>query len=228
MNQFKTFKVVQISALAALAVMSIIMLMRPDVKTYIFSTGPATTLFFLVWAVLILSFIFIIIDFATLAKIKKGDHTLYDAAYSDQISGIPNRFSCDTIIEKYFDMDLPEELGCIMIDLTNLGDINKQHNHKTGNQMIKEFSGILSSAALSLCFVGRNGGNKFLAVFEGCTKHDMYTFLQRVSERVETYNANPGAIPIQSSAGAAYNGEDKLNDITELIALANRRIKPTA
>ena len=226
MNQFKTYKILQMTVLAALAVLSLIMLMRPSVKHFVFTTSPATTLFILVWVVLIAGFVFVLIDFSMLAKIKKGDHTLYGAAYSDQVSGMPNRFSCDTVIEKYADSDLPEDVGCVMIDFSNLADINKEYGHKAGNESIREFSKILQTAAQSLCFVGRNGGNKFLAVFERCTKQDIYKFTNRLSERVTAHNANQGTVPIEFNMGAAYNGDEKINDITQLISLANRRIKP--
>ena len=225
MNQFKYFKIIQISILAVLSLISIFVLFRPSVKQYVFSETPATVLFFLVWIILIAGFVFILIDFSLLGRFKTGDHALYGAAHSDQVSGIPNRFSCDTVIEKYYDTDLPDDLGCLMIDFSNLTEINREHGHSTGNQLLKEFSSILSSAALSLCFVGRNGGNKFLAIFEGCTKNDMLTFSKRVAERVEAHNSRENAIAIKFRMGASYSGDEDLNDITRLIALANSRIK---
>ncbi len=225
MNQFKYFKIVQITILAALSVLCVFMLFRPSVKQYIFSDTPATILFFLIWIMLIAGFVFIMIDLALLSKMKTGDHALYGAAYSDHVSGIPNRFSCDTMIEKYYDILLPMDIGCMMIEFTNLPEINENHSHATGNQLLKDFSSILSSAALSLCFVGRNGGNKFLAIFEDCSRSDMDTFEKRIEERVAEHNNKNLAIPINYRIGSAFNGEEKLNEITKLIALSDRRIR---
>lgn len=164
MKKFNTFKIVQLILLIILTAVSLYMLMQPEVKQYIFDSTPATILFIIVWAVLLVTFIFLLIDFSLISSMKMDYHNLYDVAYSDPLSGIPNRFSCDTIIEKYYDKKLPDDIACVMIDLSNLPEINTLYDHRTGNKVLKDFSGILSTAAVSLCFVGRNGGNKFLAI----------------------------------------------------------------
>ena len=166
MKKFNVFKVIQLALLILMTVFSVALLMQPAVKQFVFASTPATILFFVVWIMLLASFIFLLIDFNLISTIKLNYHSLYDVAYSDQLSGIPNRFSCDTVIEKYYDKKLPENLACIMIDLANLPEVNSLYDHATGNILLKDFSTILSSASLSLCFVGRNGGNKFLAIFE--------------------------------------------------------------
>ena len=155
-------------------------------------------------------------------------HNLYDVAYSDPLSGIPNRFSCDTIIEKYYDKKLPDDIACVMIDLSNLPEINTLYDHRTGNKALKDFSGILSTAAVSLCFVGRNGGNKFLAIFENCTDEKLNTFLDRVTDRVDQYNQASDSISMEYRIGKAMNRDEHLEQITKLISLANSRIPKSA
>lgn len=187
MKKFSTFKIIQLSLLVVLTLASLYFLMKPQVKQFVFSSTAATILFVVVWTVLLSSFIFLLIDFNLISTIKLNYHNLYDAAYSDQLSGIPNRFSCDTVIEKYYDKKLPENLACIMIDLANLPEVNSLYDHATGNILLKDFSTILSSASLSLCFVGRNGGNKFLAIFENGEQAKIDTFLARVADRVKQH-----------------------------------------
>ena len=189
-----------------------------------FSSSSATTLFFLIWIILIASFLFIMIDLSIISSIKLHFHNLYGVAYSDPLSGIPNRFSCDTLIEKYIDSELPEDIGCIMIELANLPEVNSLYDHAAGNRLLKDFSAILSSSALSLGFVGRNGGNKFLAIFEDCTQEKLDAFLTRVFEKVQRHNANADSIDMEYKVGAALNSEEHLAKITGLIALANNRI----
>ncbi len=204
------------------------MLMQPEVKQYIFDSTPATILFIIVWAVLLVTFIFLLIDFSLISSMKMDYHNLYDVAYSDPLSGIPNRFSCDTIIEKYYDKKLPDDIACVMIDLSNLPEINTLYDHRTGNKVLKDFSGILSTAAVSLCFVGRNGGNKFLAIFENCTDEKLNTFLDRVTDRVDQYNQASDSISMEYRIGKAMNRDEHLEQITKLISLANSRIPKSA
>ena len=209
MKKFNTFKIVQLILLIILTAVSLYMLMQPEVKQYIFDSTPATILFIIVWAVLLVTFIFLLIDFSLISSMKMDYHNLYDVAYSDPLSGIPNRFSCDTIIE-------------------NLPEINTLYDHRTGNKVLKDFSGILSTAAVSLCFVGRNGGNKFLAIFENCTDEKLNTFLDRVTDRVDQYNQASDSISMEYRIGKAMNRDEHLEQITKLISLANSRIPKSA
>ena len=228
MKKFNTFKIVQLILLIILTAVSLYMLMQPEVKQYIFDSTPATILFIIVWAVLLVTFIFLLIDFSLISSMKMDYHNLYDVAYSDPLSGIPNRFSCDTIIEKYYDKKLPDDLACVMIDLSHLPEINTLYDHRTGNKVLKDFSGILSTAAVSLCFVGRNGGNKFLAIFENCTDEKLNTFLDRVTDRVDQYNQASDSISMEYRIGKAMNRDEHLEQITKLISLANSRIPKSA
>lgn len=228
MKKFNTFKIVQLILLIILTAVSLYMLMQPEVKQYIFDSTPATILFIIVWAVLLVTFIFLLIDFSLISSMKMNYHNLYDVAYSDPLSGIPNRFSCDTIIEKYYDKKLPDDIACVMIDLSNLPEINTLYDHRTGNKVLKDFSGILSTAAVSLCFVGRNGGNKFLAIFENCTDEKLNTFLDRVTDRVDQYNQASDSISMEYRIGKAMNRDEHLEQITKLISLANSRIPKSA
>ena len=228
MKKFNTFKIVQLILLIILTAVSLYMLMQPEVNQYIFDSTPATILFIIVWAVLLVTFIFLLIDFSLISSMKMNYHNLYDVAYSDPLSGIPNRFSCDTIIEKYYDKKLPDDIACVMIDLSNLPEINTLYDHRTGNKVLKDFSGILSTAAVSLCFVGRNGGNKFLAIFENCTDEKLNTFLERVTDRVDQYNQASDSISMEYRIGKAMNRDEHLEQITKLISLANSRIPKSA
>lgn len=228
MKKFNTFKIVQLILLIILTAVSLYMLMQPEVKQYIFDSTPATVLFIIVWAVLLVTFVFLLIDFSLISSMKMNYQNLYDVAYSDPLSGIPNRFSCDTIIEKYYDKKLPDDIACVMIDLSNLPEINTLYDHRTGNKVLKDFSGILSTAAVSLCFVGRNGGNKFLAIFENCTDEKLNTFLDRVTDRVDQYNQASDSISMEYRIGKAMNRDEHLEQITKLISLANSRIPKSA
>lgn len=178
----------------------------------------------LLYLALGLSFVFILWDFSTHNALTKDYKELDYTLYNDRIAGIANRFSCDAMIEKYADSELPENIGCIMLDIANLRDINAQHGHAAGNEAIQAFSDTLYSASLGLCFVGRNGGNKFMALFEDCTEDKMRDFLANVSRKLETRNAQGDAPAIEYRSGRAFNAEDHVPSITRLIGLADRRL----
>ena len=197
-EKFSTFKIVQLSLLVVLTLISFYLLMKPEVKQYVFSSLAATILFIVIWILLIASFIFLLIDFNLISSIKINYHNLYDVAYSDQLSGIPNRFSCDRVIEKYHDKELPDDLSCVMIILSNLPQVNSLYDHTTGN--------------------------KLLAIFEHSERQKIDTFLARIEDRVNQHNQSSTAISIEYRTGIAVNSEEHMDQITELIALADKRI----
>lgn len=219
---FKTIQLIIYIILTGFCVYTI--MMNPDVYHYI-ATNPSIRLICgLLWAVLGLSFLFLFLDFNFFSSFKRDYRDLDFAVHSDPLSGIANRFSCDALIEKYLDKPLPANMGCIMFDLTNISEINKLYGHTEGNALIKDFSDILKMASVNLCFIGRNGGNKFMALFEEGSKEKLDIFLERIHTKVDSHNSGAGTYPITYKYGSAFHEGNKVGTITDLIALANRRI----
>lgn len=176
------------------------------------------------WAVLGLSFLFLFLDFFYFLSYRKDYREMDYALHSDPLSGIANRFSCDMLVEKYLDKPLPEDMACVMIDLSNIREINRLYGHLHGNMVITDFSMILNSAAEGLCFVGRNGGNKFLALFENTTQETISLFLGRVKDKVIAHNTGNQTAHIEYRYGVAFHEDAEIDEITKLIALSNSRI----
>lgn len=177
------------------------------------------------WLTLGLSFLFIYRDFTYFSSFGQNYRELDYAVHSDPLSGLANRFSCDVMIEKYLDKPLPKDLGCIMFDLANIRETNEHYGHGRGNQLIRDFSSMLHLASTGLCFVGRNGGNRFLAVFENGDAWHMESFLKKLEQRVLSYNREAsGGLMIEYRYGTAFHEGEEVRTITDLIALSSRRI----
>ena len=225
MKKYAFYKTVQ---LVLFAVMTAVVLARifPDADLYhqVAADGATRLLAIVLWAALGISFLFILLDFTYFSGYLKDYKEMELAATSDPTTGIANRFSCDVLIEKYADKPLPDNLGCIMIDITNLYDINRLYGHVQGNVAIRDFSAILRLSSDSLCFVGKNGGNKFLALFEDSDEEKMQLFLDRIAQRTAVHNRESKNGPIEYASGSAFSNVDKVGEITRLISLANSRI----
>ena len=225
MKKYTAYKTVQL-ILFVFATMLILLKVFPDTEIYhqVAVDPTMKILCTILWAILALSFFFIFLDYTYFFGYRKEYREMEYAARSDPVSGIANRFSCDMVIEKYLDKPLPEDMGCIMFDLTNIQEINKLYGHVQGNVAIRDFSNILRLSSDGLCFVGRNGGNKFLALFEYTTKESMQIFLDRVSQRVFVYNRDAKEGPLEFNFGMAFHEGSDVKEITNLISLANSRI----
>ena len=225
MKKFDIYKTLQLILFIVLTGISIYcVLFIPEVFHTVATNFSVRIICILLWIVLGVSFLFLFLDFSLLGSFKQDYRDLNFAVHSDPIAGIANRFSCDAIIEKYLDQPLPDNIGCVMFSLTNISDINKLYGHTEGNHLIKDFSNILRMASVNLCFVGRNGGNTFLAIFESTDREHIDTFLERVHSKVASHNSGSDTYPIVYKYGIAFHENDSVKTITELIALSNRRI----
>ena len=225
MKKLNVMKTVQLIVLIGFTALCVYLMFFEKQLYFAVAEDPAVRMIsLLLWVCLVLSYIFILADFLFTAGYKRDYRELRDSIGSDPLSGLANRKGCDTLIEKYENRPLPENLGCIMFDISNIREINEVFGHRDGDKTIRDFSNILKMSAVGLCFVGRNGGNKFLAVFENSSREQMDKFLKRMAQKIQDYNDNPAMHTISYGYGAAFNEGTKVESISELIALANRRI----
>ena len=218
----KTLQLVIFLALTAFC--AFVIFTRPALYHAIATDSRIRVLFVLLWIILGLSFLFIFVDFCFLSSYKKDFRELDYAVHSDPVSGIANRYSCDALIEKYLDKPVPAHFGCMMFELSNIREINERYGHRQGNLAIRDFSNILKLASVNFCFVGHNSGNRFLALFEDTDPSLMNAFRNRVDKRVDAYNSMSEKFLLKYACGFAYQKDDAAVFVTELIALASRRI----
>ena len=224
-KKFELVKTIQLIILCGITGFALFRILTQDTLYQTIGRDPQMReISILLWLTLGLSFFFVLWDFSSHSSFKKDYRELDYAVHNDHIAGIANRYSCDSMIEKYMDKPLPDTIGCIMLDLNNIREINEAVGHARGNEMIQLFSSMLQTASLGVCFVGRNGGNKFMALFEDCSEQKLNTFLNRVRQQVETHNRKQDMPHIEYRTGRAFSKDEKGASITQLISLSDRRL----
>ncbi|MBQ3104438.1 MAG: GGDEF domain-containing protein [Lachnospiraceae bacterium] len=225
MKNFKRIKTFQLILFIVYAIVSLVVLFTdPEIYHLAGTNLHVRILCFLLWSVVGVSYLFIFWDLSFISSYRKDYRELDFAVHSDPLAGIANRYSCDILISKYQGKPLPGDIGCIMLELTNLAEINRLYGHLKGDEVIRDFSNILKLTSVDLCFVGRNGGNKFLAVFESSTPEQLEVFLTRVAQKIRAHNSNSENPPLEYSYGTAFSGTDGVETITDLISLSNANI----
>ena len=225
MKKIDRFKTVQLIVYIILtAICCFLIFTNEDLFHAIALDSRVRTVCILLWVCLGISFLFIFIDFSMFGSVKRAYRELDYAVHRDPVAGIANRYSSDAVIEKYLDKPLPANVGAVMFDLTNIKEINEKYGHLQGNDAIRVFGTILSMESVDLCFVSRNGGNRFLAIFEDGSEAKINKFIKRVETKVSEGNSIPGKIILEYRYGVAFNKYDNLDSITELISLSARRI----
>jgi len=219
-KNYKLFKVIQLALLIIFgSTFFCYLYFDPLLKNNVYTNKNMLTVCVFLWAFMVYSLITIIWDFNQLEKNIIDNHALNQAAYLDNLTRIPNRYSCDLIFAKYADTGDISGLGCALISISNLDEINRTLGREAGNKFLQDFSNMLEQLGDQYGFVGRNSGNEFLTVLENCSQPLMEQFLDNLSDALDAYNASSGQLAITLSCHYLLNAEAGMTKFTDLIAL---------
>lgn len=219
-QNYKLFKVIQLFLLVVFALAFFFRLYSDEnLRTSVYTNQSLLTICVFLWAFMLYSFISIIWDFHQLQKNIIDNHDLHRAAYLDTLTGIPNRTSCDIIFDKYEAAGNIDHIGCALISISNLRAINEEFGREVGNRYLQDFSNIFERLGDGYGFVGRNGGNEFIAVLEDCDEEKMNGFIQKLTSALDEYSLSHTEAAIILSAHTAVNRELGIKSFTELMRL---------
>lgn len=154
--------------------------------------------------------------------LKKRADALGKIAYLDPLTQIANRACCEQEIDKY--ARAPDvELAVFMFDMNNLKRANDELGHQGGDRIIADFARIIKNEGADYGFVGRYGGDEFIAVFPQGDEHLAQTYLTRINEKVIAYNLlHLNEIERISFAAGYVIGNTKSTPLTDMINEADK------
>lgn len=224
MKKFDLVKTIQLIMLIVITVAALVLILRdPDLYALIATDRTAKTISMILWVTLGVSFLFLLYDFNSYADMRRENQELDNSVYSDALTGMANRYSVDAYIGQFLGKPLPEDMGVVTLQMTSIGEINKAQGHTGGDLAIQSFSTILQEATESNCFIGRNGGNKFVAIFRDCTDSRIERFLSAVRKATDERNQEHPDAVIEYIVGTAFNEKDPIGSVNELVALSDKR-----
>jgi GGDEF domain-containing protein len=102
-------------------------------------------------------------------------------ALFDQLTQLPNRRYIDTFLDHqirdYQTLGIP--FGVLMLDLDFFKHVNDAYGHSTGDEMLKMVAGTFQNAMRRNDFIGRWGGEEFVAILRGVTHLELRTSPRR-------------------------------------------------
>jgi len=108
-------------------------------------------------------------------------------ALFDQLTQLPNRRYIDTFLDNqirdFQSLGIP--FGVMMLDLDFFKRINDVYGHSTGDEMLKMVAGTFQSAMRKNDFIGRWGGEEFVAILRGVTHLELRTIAEKICRLVE-------------------------------------------
>ncbi len=229
-NLYNSIFIYKSISLLLLVIMSIVLavLFHAERPYLTAASGGRTTPFLIAVAICIILFIISsVLDFIILFRTMSIGTKLNTLAFIDHLTGLPNRHSCDLLIKSFSSPERLKNAGFILMQISNLGSINKEDGHTGGNWLISEFSNILEDVSENYGYIGRNGGNEFIMLMDDCDSSRADMFLGKLRERIHGYNEmNVGAM-LEVTYSEVLNCDEHMEQISDLISLGYKKIRET-
>ena len=139
--------------------------------------------------------------------------------YRDFQTGLYNSNSCNEFIKENAHL---KNCGIMMFDLNGLKYTNDNYGHAAGDRLIIDLTDVLKKSISVNDFVGRYGGDEFIAVINQCNPEKMNKIVENL-ERY-THDVNVDRLPKLSFAyGWALSSEHD-GDLSELLKIADKNM----
>lgn len=147
---------------------------------------------------------------------------LQKKVYLDEATGLPNKNKCEELL------NVPELVtaltGVCVFDLNNLRVINNSMGHEKGDEYIRRFATLLREAVPEEYFVGRDGGDEFIAIINGLDHDGMDQCLEAIRKHTAEYSAVHTDMPISYAAGYALSSDFDECTMRTLLAGADKNM----
>ena len=152
---------------------------------------------------MVLLIILMISQYIQERKMLKMNKVLEQKAYIDIHTGLPNKSKCEELLRDT--SLLGEPTGCIVFDLNNLKTVNDTLGHTAGDSLIANFARIVRNVIPTKDYVGRYGGDEFMAVLYGTDEKNVEEILERLKTEVGRFNEYGKHVPISYAQGWAMS-----------------------
>lgn len=141
-------------------------------------------------------------EMSALAQVE----SLREQALLCPLTGVGNRRYADQMLsDKFAEMTRDQtSLGLVFIDIDHFKSLNDRYGHKVGDVALKMVARTLAGAMRSYDFLGRWGGEEFIAILPGLHRPQLEDFAERLRALVEKSSAtvSKGALLVTVSIGA--------------------------
>ena len=147
---------------------------------------------------------------------------LQSKVYLDEATGLPNKNKCEELLDA---PGLPDPGTALCVfDLNNLRTINNNLGHDKGDEYIRAFAGQLRLAVPPQHFVGRDGGDEFIAILRGVDWDSAQTVLHSIRAQTAEYSRQHPEMPLSYAAGCALASDFEGSTLRELFRHADKNM----
>lgn len=146
---------------------------------------------------------------------------MHDTYSRDRATGLYNRNKCNEIIRYANDI----KSTVIMFDVNNLKYINDTFGHEAGDTVLKAFADVMRSCIPAGNFLGRSGGDEFLAIIHNNDENRIKAIIDDINYQINEYNKHSGnEYKLSVASGYALSDETDSKTYREMNRLADKRM----
>ncbi len=136
------------------------------------------------------------------ASLKDSIKLKHDMAFSDSLTGLPNRLAYDERIASEFARwgRFKESVALLVWDIDYFKEINDRFGHQAGDVALRAIAKVLASDLRETDFVARYGGEEFVMLMPGASKEEALTKANELREKIKNCGFNSKGKPINITA----------------------------
>jgi diguanylate cyclase (GGDEF)-like protein len=143
---------------------------------------------------------------ADLARsLARQANTYKDLAYTDALSGLPNRRAFEDRAARLSDFSDAKPLAVLMLDLDGFKPVNDSQGHEAGDRVLALIARTIADGVREGDFVARLGGDEFAALLPRTGSTEAEALAERLRESVEDAGSGDS---VTASIGVAMLEDD--------------------
>ena len=169
----------------------------------------------LIWKIVGGSVAILLVVLLWLKKLRALNRKLEKLSITDRLTGLYNRLKLDEALESEV-ARAPrsgQTFSVILIDIDHFKQVNDQHGHQTGDQLLTAIAEILRAGTRATDFVGRWGGEEFLIVCPHTDAAGATRLAENLRQTIQDYRFPVVAQKTASFGVASFRPDDTVKEI---------------
>jgi diguanylate cyclase (GGDEF)-like protein len=176
----------------------------------------------LAWQILAASVLVLVVFLLWLRKLRSLNQRLEKLSVTDRLTGLYNRLKLDEVLasEVMRAARSGQPFSVVLIDIDRFKQVNDQHGHQAGDQVLVEFAQLLRQGIRATDVLGRWGGEEFLIVCPHTDAAGATQLAEVLRLAVQTHRFPLVDKRTASFGVAAYRQADSVEDMVSRADLA--------
>ncbi len=144
--------------------------------------------------------------------------------YIDKKTGLANRQSCDNFIDAKSKALLLDNNTCMVFRFTRLAELSQKYGYAVGNNVLRDFAGLLAAMDENGRNVFHNDAGMFIAFFEQCNSKKAEIILKILDDQISEYNRLNPDYAITYHCAYSTTTDEGIYEIRKLLSSAIKKL----